>query len=207
MEKTLTCILSILLAVNLQAQNIDIDLLKQFHGQRNTNLDMPMKYLSEAAPYAYIATPFLYYGMGLLKHNKELKQKGFQQFVGLGITTVATYSLKRIVDRPRPGASYPMHISPVIPLYQHSFPSGHSSSSFWWATSMTMAEPKWYVYVPAFAIAGTVAYSRMHMGVHYPSDIAAGAVLGVGSALVSKRITTLLQKNKRTSKYYNKIVF
>ena len=47
---------------------------------------------------------------------------------------------------------------------------------------MTFAFPKWYVAVPAFSWAGAVGYSRMHLGVHYPSDFLVGAAVGAGSA-------------------------
>lgn len=47
-----------------------------------------------------------------------------------------------------------------------------------------MAYPKWYVIAPAFLWAGSVSYSRMYLGVHYPTDVAAGAALGVGSTFI-----------------------
>jgi membrane-associated phospholipid phosphatase len=63
------------------------------------------------------------------------------------------------------------------------------------ATSLSLAYPKWYVIVPSFAYAGTVAYSRMHLGVHYPSDVAAGAVIGAGCAYLTFLIGKALQKS------------
>ncbi|MEV7415289.1 phosphatase PAP2 family protein [Streptomyces sp. NPDC089919] len=62
-----------------------------------------------------------------------------------------------------------------------SFPSGHSASAAAFATGLTLAAPEWgAVAVP---LAGAVALSRVHTGVHYPSDVLAGAALGVGAAL------------------------
>ena len=59
-----------------------------------------------------------------------------------------------------------------------SFPSGHAASGFAFATGVASAAP-----VPGgllTALAALVAYSRVHTGVHHPSDVVAGAVIGAG---------------------------
>jgi undecaprenyl-diphosphatase len=79
-----------------------------------------------------------------------------------------------------------------------SFPSGHTSSAFQWATGCALACPKWYVVVPAYAYACGIGYSRMYLGVHYPSDVLAGALVGGGSAVLSQFLTQkLLQRKTR----------
>ena len=78
-----------------------------------------------------------------------------------------------------------------------SFPSGHTSGAFASATSVSLAYPKWYIIAPSFAWAGSVAYSRMHLGVHYPSDVLAGAIIGSGSAYISFKINQKLNVRKR----------
>jgi undecaprenyl-diphosphatase len=65
---------------------------------------------------------------------------------------------------------------------EYSFPSGHTSSSFSAVTALSRAYPKWYVIAPSFLWAASVGYSRMYLGVHYPTDVTAGAVLGVGTS-------------------------
>jgi len=61
-----------------------------------------------------------------------------------------------------------------------SFPSGHSASAFAFATGVGMALPR--AGLPLTAAAALVAYSRVHTGVHYPSDAVAGSVIGAGLA-------------------------
>jgi membrane-associated phospholipid phosphatase len=94
---------------------------------------------------------------------------------------VITSVLKYTIDRPRPFETYP-DIEKATYAGSPSFPSGHTSDAFSLATSLSIAYPKWYVIVPSYAWALTVAYSRMHLGVHYPSDVLAGALVGAGSA-------------------------
>lgn len=71
----------------------------------------------------------------------------------------------------------------VIPGDAFSFPSGHTSSAFLAAGLLSSHEP-WLA--PAlFVWASLVALSRVVLGVHFPSDVLAGAALGLGSALAS----------------------
>lgn len=67
-----------------------------------------------------------------------------------------------------------------------SFPSGHSASAFAFATGVCAELPELApVLLP---LAGAVAYSRTHAGVHYPSDVAAGAAIGIASGVVAGRL-------------------
>ncbi|MCW2726468.1 MAG: hypothetical protein JWN35_3389 [Frankiales bacterium] len=67
-----------------------------------------------------------------------------------------------------------------------SFPSGHSSSAAAFAAGVAMESP--LLAAPVAALAAGVAYGRVHTGVHYPGDVAAGLALGVGAALVVRRV-------------------
>ena len=53
---------------------------------------------------------------------------------------------------------------------------------------------KWYVAIPAYLWAGTVAYSRMYLGQHYPSDVLAAAVIGAASSYVTRWLTKKIFK-------------
>lgn len=67
-----------------------------------------------------------------------------------------------------------------------SFPSGHSATAFAFATATSRELP---AAAPAVvALAGAVSYSRVHIGVHYPSDVVAGMAIGIGCGLVSRNL-------------------
>ncbi len=75
-----------------------------------------------------------------------------------------------------------------------SFPSGHSAAAFAFATGACAELP---VLAPVLVpLAGTVAYSRVHVGVHYPSDVAAGAAIGICSGVLATRLPRWLFRRR-----------
>ena len=85
--------------------------------------------------------------------------------------------LKSWTGRDRPPLANP-DPEPLVRLpATGSFPSGHATVAFACATILALAVPR--LAPPLFALAGLVAWSRVYVGVHYPLDVLAGAVLGV----------------------------
>ena len=93
-------------------------------------------------------------------------------------------ALKHIIGRPRPYVRFPDPEPLVRPALDLSLPSGHAATSFAAAVVLARYAPR--LAVPLFALAAAVAWSRVYVGVHYPGDLALGALLGVavGGALV-----------------------
>lgn len=92
--------------------------------------------------------------------------------------------LKNLIQRPRPFTLLPGVSLLIPPPGSSSFPSGHTGSSFACAAAIFLLNRKWGV--PALALAALIAFSRLYLSVHYPTDLLAGALLGVGSALLAR---------------------
>jgi membrane-associated phospholipid phosphatase len=195
-KKTIVFIGFLTLNFNLFAQNIDIDILKNINQNRNQNLDKPFETLSKSVYPIGLAVPLGLAGIGFIKKDKNLQRQGLVALTSLTISFGTTYALKRIINRERPAITYPF-IQPAIIETDASFPSGHTTSAFASATSLSLACRKWYVIVPAYTWASTVAYSRLHLGVHYPSDVLAGAIIGSGSAWLTYKANRWLQQKRK----------
>jgi membrane-associated phospholipid phosphatase len=117
----------------------------------------------------------------LIQKDNTLKNKGYYIGATLLSSTIITTTLKFTIDRDRPFVTYP-DIQKLTGAGSPSFPSGHTSEAFATATSLSLAFPKWYVIAPSMLWASAAGYSRMHLGVHYPSDVLVGALIGSGSA-------------------------
>ncbi|KAA6218707.1 phosphatase PAP2 family protein [Streptomyces filamentosus] len=108
---------------------------------------------------------------------------------GVGAIAIASASAnllgKRLVRRPRPDREAARVVTGrQVPMPESaSFPSGHTASAVAFATAVGVALPP--AAVPLGLLASAVGYSRVHTGVHYPGDVAAGAVLGLASGTAS----------------------
>ena len=82
----------------------------------------------------------------------------------------------------------------VKPPNDYCFPSGHTQASFAAATSICMWNRKWGI--PALTLAALVAFSRMYLYVHYPTDILGGIFFGLLYAFIALLICNKLFRNK-----------
>jgi undecaprenyl-diphosphatase len=88
--------------------------------------------------------------------------------------------LKNGLRRRRPQDSFDNFQSLVVAADKFSFPSGHTAAAFLLATSLSLVYGG--AFIGVFAWATAVAVSRVALGVHYPGDTLAGAVMGVAVA-------------------------
>ena len=178
------------------AQNADIDLLDKINSSGTKFLDNACIGLSYSITPVLIAEPCGVFLAGLIKKDSILKRKSYVIGASLLLTSGITFAVKFSVNRPRPFVTYPF-IEKKIGAGSPSFPSGHTSSAFSVATSLSMAFPKWYVIAPSFLWAAGVGYSRMELGVHYPSDVLAGAAIGAGCSWLAWEANKWLANRKK----------
>ena len=196
----ISCTIFFLLSVFVaSSQNIDIDILQKINVNRNMEFDPAFKTITNTAVPLSIATPVMMYTIGLIQKDSLIKQKALfigETFLASAFITIAS---KSIIKRDRPYVTHPS-IQPLSVEGSYSLPSAHTSSAFATATSLSMAYPKWYVVVPSFVWASSVGYSRMHLGVHYPSDVLVGALVGSGSAVLMYKANQWLNKKRKKNK-------
>jgi membrane-associated phospholipid phosphatase len=145
------------------------------------SLDEPIRRLSNAANrsllWLAIAALLALFG------GERGRRAALDGVVAIGITSaIVNLVAKSIVTRPRPERADPAPFvgreieMPASP----SFPSGHAASAFAFAYAVGRHMPN--LAIPIRLLAGAVAYSRVHLGVHYPGDVVVGSIAGSGIA-------------------------
>jgi hypothetical protein len=138
----------------------------------DTNEEATLDYVFEAGEtlgggLVQVGGAFAAYGLGKLWSQPEMENLG-RDLVRVQVVNVSlTFALKFATGRERPDGSN-----------NRSFPSGHASCSFATATVL-QRRYGWVAGVPAYALAGYIATSRLNEGRHYLSDVVFGAALGI----------------------------
>ena len=194
MKRVIVCVgFCTLVSSQAQSQNMDIDLLRKFNSRNPTG----QTYWLQTSNSAYWMAPTLTAGnlaYGLLYKDKKAMRSGFESALSVGICLAVSGGVKTLVNRPRPTQTYPDQIQSYSNSEGKSFPSGHTTLAFATATTLSLQYKKWYVTVPAYAWAASVGYSRMRLGRHYPTDVACGAIVGIGSGYLSHWLTKKIFK-------------
>lgn len=185
--------LLLMVPVCMHSQDLDIRLLRDINLHRSQGLDPVMKSFSNTTTLVCVAVPVSILTYSIIKKDSLKARKALVLCASAATAGVLSYTIKHIVNRTRPFISYP-DLKPQVSVNSSSFPSGHTTNSFALATSLSLAYPKWYVIAPSYLWASSVAYSRMHLGVHYPSDVLAGAIIGAGSSYVCYKLNKILFK-------------
>jgi undecaprenyl-diphosphatase len=110
-----------------------------------------------------------------------------------GLGELVSDVLKAVIPRARP------HLHALIARpHTHSFPSGHATTSFACATVLAFAVPR--LRLPLLVLAAAIAWSRVYVGVHYPLDVVAGALLGAAIGIAVIRALPRLGAIRRRSR-------
>ena len=119
----------------------------------------------------------------------KYRKAGLSMAVALIIgLLVCNLTLKPLVGRIRPFDYQLLHFGKQIPLLispptDFSFPSGHTNASFAAATALLLRNRK--LGMPAMVLAALIAFSRLYLYVHYPTDVLSSIVLGICAGLAA----------------------
>lgn len=177
-----------------QAQNRDINTLHKINSWDGRFVRNYSKAFSRSAPYFSIGVPVAMSVYAALDKDKELLKDAV--YIGTSVIEafVITYGMKYTFNRERPYDRHPDRIHAYSYEDSPSFPSAHTATAFSLATSLSIRYPKWYVIAPSAFWACSVGFSRMNEGVHYPSDVIGGAVIGAGCAVANLYVNRWLNK-------------
>ena len=147
----------------------------------------------------------LFIVLGLLMlFFKPTRKAGFSALCAMLIgLVVVNITIKPLVSRPRPWLVIENFVNLVPEHDPNSFPSGHTNAAFAFALAVCMAAPKKWMKITAVCMAVVMGLSRLYVGVHFPSDVMAGAAIGslcgLAGAWVVNQIWELVQNRPRAS--------
>lgn len=193
MTKRLLILLLLIIPVSSYSQNLDIQILRSINSP-GTQGDKFFNFVSDTNNGVILGIPLTMGIAGLISDDDKMFRNACVMVAADAINLGFTYALKYSINRTRPFITYP-DIVKKSDGGSASFPSGHTSGAFATATSLSLAYPKWYVIVPSYLWAGTVGYSRLHLGVHYPTDVLGGMIVGAGSAFLSYKLNKWVNNN------------
>jgi undecaprenyl-diphosphatase len=176
-----------------QAQGLDETIFRAWNlAGLDRNLDLLMSVftiLGGAFVIVLVAVPLWWRGH---------REATFDVLLLLGVTLVVVEAIKFLVGRPRPcdalAGVRTLAAFPCSAELDPAFPSGHASRAFAVASLLSIRF-RWWIRIPAGVFAVLVGISRVYLGLHWPSDILGGAIVGIGLTL------TIEFFNRRVPRY------
>ena len=174
----------------------DAAVLRFVNQNRITDSVPILVFITDTAYLVSFLIPFAILCVSKIYKKQNLLKISYQLFISLFTSTIIINVLKYTINRPRPFTTY-RYIEKLSTGGSPSFPSGHTADAFVMAVSVTLVAGRQLTYVvPIWLWAITVAYSRIALGVHYPSDVIGSMFIGSVCALLGK---WLLSKNAKNN--------
>jgi undecaprenyl-diphosphatase len=170
-------------------QDVDINILTRINLHRNRAWDSFFRTITNSAGIVAILLPVLLLCIGRIGKGTGIWEGGIYGAWAYIIAVVTDTSLKYILNKPRPFITYPF-IEKAGAGGSPSFPSGHTTDAFVTAGVLSIICQRWYITLGIYTWALLVAYSRVDLGVHYPSDVLGGSALGTMAAFICCSIKT-----------------
>lgn len=161
----------------MQFSTYDIALLTWLHNHLIPDSVPVLQFISDTTTFVSIALVLMLLLAAWIKKSKTRRMQFFILVTVLLAAAIVSQGLKGIVSRDRPFTTYP-DIEKLSSGGDSSFPSGHTLEAFAMAAAIARLFSRKRAIMPVYAWAALVAYSRMALGVHYPSDVLAGILIG-----------------------------
>mgnify|MGYP000282027784 CR=1 FL=1 len=193
-QRIIFLILTACFTFSLSAQNIDINTLKTINRWDVHGLSRGLSASGVILPVGIPTAMGLY---ALIKKDQPMLKDAI--YIGTSVIEAVgiTYAAKHIIGRDRPFVKYPdkIHAYGAPDADSPSFPSGHTAAAFSFSHPHSPSLILSGMLSPPSAVwACGVGFARMNQGVHYPSDVVAGAAIGVGCAFVNVYVNRWLNK-------------
>lgn len=146
-----------------------------------------LQFISDAATWFSISGVVLVLILSWLTKSRIMFRNFLIMALALILTAIMIQMLKALFDRERPFYTFPF-IEKLSSGGGSSFPSGHTMEAFAMAAAAGLLFRKIWLVVPVMLWALLVAYSRVALGVHYPSDVIGGMIIGTGIGWLVTRV-------------------
>ena len=166
----------------------DIKIFRLINNSRTPFLDKIVSVTDKSILFASALTPPALFTIS--RTNEHYYDENSAVLLGTSevVSYAITYSLKHLIKRTRPFSSIPnvRHTSDDdFAIDNNSFPSGHSTVAFAYATSLSLRySDKPLLITGLYLYSTAIAIGRVYLGVHYPSDVLGGMVVGAGTAVL-----------------------
>jgi undecaprenyl-diphosphatase len=161
----------------MQFSDYDIGLLNWLNHHLIPHSVPVLRIISYTTTFISIAVVLMVLITSIVSKSKTIRIKFFVLVSLLILVAIISQGLKTLIFRERPFKTYSF-IEKLSEGGDSSFPSGHTLEAFAMATALSLSFSKKKIIIPVYLWAMLVAYSRMALGVHYPSDVLAGIIIG-----------------------------
>ena len=155
----------------------DIAILNWLHNHTIPHSVPFLQIISYTTTFVSITLVLIVLIISIVKRSKPIRKHFYTLAIVLIFVAIVSQGLKALIYRERPFFTHPF-IEKLSEAGGSSFPSGHTLEAFAIAAALSLLFSRKKIVIPVYIWAMLVAYSRMALGVHYPSDVLAGIFIG-----------------------------